>query len=680
MSARRAAIVFCEQPRPGTWAAGVLRSLATWIDVRACGPGWPARDVTDVPAEAAAFLLELDTAPAFVARPRVVGPAAVLPRVSWLVDTSRKPALHRTIAAESSVVFHAHRAWASSLGCPSTWLPLCADEAVFAAPSGGAAERDWDAVFVGHETWRAESLATLAARRGLRVHVAAPEGPTAKVEAARLFARAKLVVHVHAAPDLDPRVFEALAAGRLVVVDPRPNGLEDLVRTGEHAMLHKGPAELEARLMELLADDDGRLARERQAAAWARERLVSTVRARELLEAIDRGLGLGLGLAVVPPTGFVSTPEPAPQLNRLSRTQVRSSRPRPSTRLTPTPTGRRWLVLADREPVAVQLASYAERVAERLRARGDDVTVVRLRRGRLASPGASGDGQTLIEVDPGPLPRSCTAENDVLLASAALQRVADQVAREHGPFAAVLAEPPVGAVVGVSLAARCGAPLALLLEDCEVARRGNALTRDQLYRSELEHWAADRACLVIVPSEAAEQAVRKHYEAGALVTTGWPSSEVVVEPGDAARLRGRLSIPEDALLVRAPRISREAGAGLLTELARRGICAVVLTGAGILVRRGERNDLLAPEGVVGAALAGLALGADVVQVGRVDLGAADLAPIARSFAVAGEATADEILAVAKSSQEPLARWRDAVLDVLLAAVKAPALALAGDPS
>lgn len=123
-------VVFCPCPAPGSWAAAILHELAARVELRTCGPGWPARDLAAVDASGALCLLELDAAPGCVARP-TLPPGLTVPRAAWLVDTPRKPELHREVARDCELVFHAHPAWAAALRRPSTWLPLCVDEETF---------------------------------------------------------------------------------------------------------------------------------------------------------------------------------------------------------------------------------------------------------------------------------------------------------------------------------------------------------------------------------------------------------------------------------------------------------------------------------------------------------------------------------------------------------------------
>ncbi|MCO5164815.1 MAG: glycosyltransferase [Planctomycetes bacterium] len=614
----------------------------------------------------------LDTVPGRLARPHADDAAwQAIPRVAWLVHTSKAPELHREVARTSDLVFHANTAWGPALGRPSTWLPVCADGELFRHQPGGG--REWDVAFLGHETWRAEPLQALARRLGLRVLVREARG---KAEAAAHYARTKLVFHAHSSRELDSRVLEGLAAGRVVLADRRDNGLEQLTE-GRHVALYGDSRELEASILDHLAADAPTWeARELEAATWAHERHTAAPRTLSLLQAITDALGIelergpkdeGCLAAAWPqaPLPRVSLPALEPKLrcpeSRGSEADAGSTRP----------TGRRWLVLAGEEPAGVELASYAERIGQALRRRGDEVLVLRMVRRRLRWGGGP---SYVVEVGRGPLPPGTTGENDMLLACSRAHAVVDRVLQERGPPQGLIVEPAFGALVGVPLGERLGLPVVLALEDSQVARRNNMLTREQLYLSELEHWTADRARAVIVPTARAAEAVQHSYGVSNPVVSGWPAAARVLDSATADRLRARLDLPKGASLVRAPMASPKDASNLAAELAARGLPVVVVGQSGLAVGRPHGAELMGEQPVVGPALGALCIGsARVLHVGREDLGAADLSDAADHFAVVDVPDRDVVLDALTSAKppRPLPRW-DPLAFERLAALMAPA--------
>ena len=646
-----ALIVFCERPPRGSWAAALLRELSVTVEVRACGPGWEARDLTEAETSDAWGLLELDASPGCLARP-TLPPHLDLPRAAWLVYTSRKPALHRVIAADVDAVFHAHPVWAGALGRSTTWLPLCADAQIFRPVVG---DRKWDVVFAGPDPWRADPLVELARHLSLRVGLVPVARNADRRAVARAYAEAKLVFHRHLDDSLDVRVLEALVAGRVVVSDRRANGLEALAASREHVLVYSDNDELRA-AVELVISCEGRRERmERAITLGPRLRHSAAQRAKELLSALESTFGPS------------SSPRPPTPVRPKRESPPRSPATESPRR------ARRWLILAAEEPAAVWLASFAERVGDNLRRQGDEVLVVRLQRGRLQPPPSCADR---VEVQLGPLPAAVTVENALLLASVGAQRVADQVARERGPFDVLIAEPPLGALLGPALAERLEVPLVLALEDCEVARRENCLTRDQLYRAELEHWAAERARLLLVPGEEAAAAARRHYSATSLAVTGWPTAADLAPPDPVsdARLLARLGLRAPFWLIRAPRLESNGVLDLAGALGQSGRQGLVIGDSFGARATGAAAVPLTRRPTAGPALEVLARSCErVLHVGRPDLGLADLANTL-PVTISERADPDAVLAAlaADSSAIQLPRFEPEVLDRVFEALPARA--------
>jgi len=510
-------VVFCELLDNESFCASVVRELERSYRVLPCGPGWGVEDPLDYDLDGVRFYLELDSASgAFPApRDRLAIPC---PRFAWLVDTHKKPDFHRQLSQQVDLCFFAMARWGHVLAEPRVWLPLHADPGLFFPQER---ERDLDLVFVGSQPWRADPLRRIAERHGLSLEVACTSGPREKTETADLYARAKLVFNRHVTNDLNFRVFEAMACGRVLLTDAQDNGQYELLRDGEHALLYKDEADLERLVLELLADPERRSRIE--AAATAHFAQHHTTRARvdqlvgqvEQLLAAREGAGTGGGasaelLAPPAPSVRLLPPLEAPALEQ-ARVAVVSVGPRP-----PSVSGLR----------------YAERIADGLAAAGVDVHL--LHAGRVAEGAA-----TRIPLEAGALPSASTPTSHELL-SATPGLVQLEALLAEGEWDAVVGGGPFGALIGQPVAARLGIPFVAALERCEVTLRGNRLTRDQLYRAELEHWACERAARVWCSTRADADAVRRHYRAARVDCVSAPAPPVEPCPDDAARLAALL--------------------------------------------------------------------------------------------------------------------------------------------
>lgn len=516
-------IVFSEWLENESFCAAIVRELSRRYEVVACGPGW-GRGLQDVDPRGARFYLELDAASGSFVRPDGLEDLTC-PKFAWLIDTHKKIEFHRLIARKVNLTFFAHKAWGHVFDRPCAWLPLHADQEIYHPIER---ERDLDLVFVGSQTWRADPLRAIAARHGLRLEIATTTGAREKSETAALYARSKLVFNRHVTNDLNFRVFEALAAGRVLLTDAQDNGQYELFEEERHLVLYKGERDLERQILRLLADAGLRGRIEQEARQLAQASHTTRARVGQLVEAIESHLA-----APVPaPSPAVTVPAPA-----SPQAQGCAPAPRSLSR-------GRWLVIADEEPEAVRLESYAERTATELKELGQEVRIALARRRTLPGPGVS---PCLEELDPGPLPIGLTATNRMLMRAPAFERRLAELTSEWRPDA-ILAEGPLGGLLGPSLARRLDVPLVFLLRDCEVARRRNHLTREELYLAELEQWACERSALVAVPSLAVGEAAIRHYATRDpyLLSTATRGVRAPLEP---ERLLRRLGLPDLSLLV-----------------------------------------------------------------------------------------------------------------------------------
>ncbi|MGE0709140.1 MAG: glycosyltransferase [Planctomycetota bacterium] len=185
---------------------------------------------------------------------------APCPTALWAIDNhlhARDPdGWHLELARAFEHVFVAQRDhlplfWAQ--GVAARWLPLACDPAVHGRKD---VEQDLDVVFVGHvrpfHRRRRRLLDKLAAC--FRVHEAQGVFRAAQAE---LFSRAKVVFNCSLAGDLNMRVFEGLAAGRLLLTDRIGNGQEQLFADGEHLVLYEDDT-LEDLVARYLEDEPAR--------------------------------------------------------------------------------------------------------------------------------------------------------------------------------------------------------------------------------------------------------------------------------------------------------------------------------------------------------------------------------------------------------------------------------------
>ncbi len=153
---------------------------------------------------------------------------------AWIIDTHRGIGWRRRVAQAFDLVFVAQQDAVAPLqaaGVPTRWLPLAAPaDLVPDAPP--LADRPYDVAFVGQAptgSLRAVVLEALAVRH----RVTPQDGFVAPPQMMERYASAKVVLNMPLATDLNMRVFEATAAGALLVTGPAI-GQEDLLPAGSY--------------------------------------------------------------------------------------------------------------------------------------------------------------------------------------------------------------------------------------------------------------------------------------------------------------------------------------------------------------------------------------------------------------------------------------------------------------
>jgi len=212
--------------------------------------------------------------------------ALTVPKACYLIDTHIAPELRVDIARRFDFTFLAQKGQVnyfqlSGIG-NARWLPLaCSPELHDVEPC----ERRYDVAHVGNPandaTDRRRTLLGEVARRfpNNRIGQFWPE------DMARIYAQSRIVVNACVNRDVNMRVFEAMAAGALLITD-EADGLEDLFEDGVHLVIYRDDADL-LELIEQYLEDDA--ARQRIAAAGqalVRERHTYDLRIEELLHEV----------------------------------------------------------------------------------------------------------------------------------------------------------------------------------------------------------------------------------------------------------------------------------------------------------------------------------------------------------------------------------------------------------
>lgn len=132
------------------------------------------------------------------------------------------------------------------------WLPLAASPTTHTVRG---LERTFDVGFVGqrglpgsarHETL-SRVLSRFASNEWQRFYT--------PVEMSHVYGSSRVVINASVNGDLNMRVFEAMAAGSLLVTDRIQNGLTDLFSEGVHYLGYSSPDEAEAQVAAALSDD-----------------------------------------------------------------------------------------------------------------------------------------------------------------------------------------------------------------------------------------------------------------------------------------------------------------------------------------------------------------------------------------------------------------------------------------
>lgn len=180
------------------------------------------------------------------------------PKAAYLIDTHVTPRLRLEMARKFDLVFMAQKAQVNLFRAEGIanahWLPLACSPDLHAV---GACDRHFDFAYVGSLSneegdRRRRLFGDLSARfPNCFVGRAWPE------DMARIYAQSKIVVNACFRRDVNMRVFEAMAAGALLITD-EAEGLGDLFTDGEHLVVYHDDAGLPALVERYLNDHEAR--------------------------------------------------------------------------------------------------------------------------------------------------------------------------------------------------------------------------------------------------------------------------------------------------------------------------------------------------------------------------------------------------------------------------------------
>jgi hypothetical protein len=156
------------------------------------------------------------------------------PTVGYLIDVHTVFWVRRNYAWFFDHIFVAHKDYVrrfTDLGLDSVhWLPVACDPEIHGRIE---CDRDYDIGFVGSLEQSAERKRLIfALNERYKMNDFRRHYP--KEELTKIYSRSKIVFNYAINKDVNMRIFEALAAGALLITNRIENGMSDLFRAGEH--------------------------------------------------------------------------------------------------------------------------------------------------------------------------------------------------------------------------------------------------------------------------------------------------------------------------------------------------------------------------------------------------------------------------------------------------------------
>ncbi len=233
MSIQRVALVFDNQVRPDTTGGYCLRALRELVSVEHFLPA----DLPRVPRSGFDLYLNIDDGLPYDF------PADLRPSAWWAIDTHLNGDWCRQRAPRFDCVFCAQRDGAEAMQDAgietAAWLPLACDPEIHRKHD---LPKAYDFCFVGHLFPGARTELVDLLRRRFPSHFV---GQRFFEEMAQTYSASRVVFNRSILNDINMRVFEALAAGSLLVTnDLADNGQEELFRDGVHLAVYRDADEL----------------------------------------------------------------------------------------------------------------------------------------------------------------------------------------------------------------------------------------------------------------------------------------------------------------------------------------------------------------------------------------------------------------------------------------------------
>lgn len=219
----RIGVVFDDTIRKDTTGRYALKYLSQWCRATHLAP----QELPHVSREEFDLFLHIDDGLGYVL------PSSLYPRAIWLIDTHLNFAADFQRAQSYDWVFVAQRKDAEAMRSSGVfnvwWLPLAGDPDLAVDT-----EIRWDWSFIGH--WDGplfeERRRIIAAAQAVGNYYVGQADPEAMY---RIYGSSRAVLNVPVRDDLNMRVFEAMAAGTVVVTKRlRHSGMDQLFEEGVH--------------------------------------------------------------------------------------------------------------------------------------------------------------------------------------------------------------------------------------------------------------------------------------------------------------------------------------------------------------------------------------------------------------------------------------------------------------